>query len=161
MKNLKGLWTIFLMVMVLAVVALCGCERSGETSDPRLAFVGEYTFVSTGDIDLYLGSTKAFAVPMDKEGEMSIKLAEKSNAVWIIAEGDSVLAAVSGNELYMEPMKQETTVAGISMDMSFSYGKATLENNQLSWITNVDITATYMSLQVTGSGQVVIVATKK
>ena len=145
--------------MLLVIAALCGCERA-TVQDPRQAFVGDYTFVSTGDIDLYMGATKVITLPMDQNGEMTITLAEKSNAVWIIADNDSTMASVSGNELFIEPSEEETTMAGIDMQMSFTHGKATLVNKQLSWTSSMDITATYQSLQLAGKGQVDI-ATKK
>ena len=52
------------------------------------------------------------------------------------------------------------------MDLSFTYGKATLKEDTLSFVTNVDITATYSSDtlgildNLTGKGQTTIVATK-
>lgn len=158
MKNFKAICAIVMMVL-----ALCGCERGqGDPGkDAGQTFIGDYTFVSTGDIDLYMGAVKVTSVPMNKEGEMSIAPAEKSNEVWMKAEGDSMLAYVSGNSLFMEPATDTATIAGIQMLMSFTYGKATLVNNQLSWPTNVDITATYKSMNVKGTGTVEIVATKK
>ena len=154
---------IMCAIMLMAVL-LCGCKRNQEQvepQDPRQAFVGDYTFVSTGDIDLYMGSVKVITVPMNKDGEMSITLAQEDNAVWIIAEGDSLEAYVSGNLLFMEPTTDEVTMSGLVMEMAFTYSKATLTGNQLSWTSTVDITATYQSLSVSGSGQVDIVATKK
>jgi len=157
MKN----WKFFCAMLLMATLVFCGCDRGMDPTKSRQAFVGDYTFVSTGNIDLYMGAVMVFTVPMDKEGEFSISLAEKSNAVWIVAEGDSLLASVSGNELFMEPTKEETTMAGVEMKMSFTYGKATLENNRLSWTSDVDITATYQSVSIAGKGQVDFVATKK
>ena len=145
--------------ILLAAVVLCSCERSA--SDARKPFIGDYTFVSTGNIDLYAGSVKVITVPMDKDGEMSITPADKDNTVWIIAENDSLLAYVSGTEMFMDPTTDSTTIGGILMQMSFTYGRATLTDNQLSWKTDVEITATYRSMSLRGTGQVDIVATKQ
>ena len=155
MKHLK-----ILCAILLVAVMLWGCERGGG-ADARTSFLGDYTFVSNGDIDLYAGSVKVVTVPLDKEGEMSIVAADKANTVWIIAENDTALAYISGSELFMEATKDTTTIGGVSMEMSFTYGRATLVENKLSWTTDVDITATYKSMSLSGKGKVDIVATKK
>jgi len=148
--------------LLLVAVLWCGCEGGGlNPKNAREAFVGDYTFVSTGDVDLYMGATKVITIPMDQKGEMTIALAEKSNAVWIIADNDSTLASVSENELFIEPTEEEVTMAGIDMQMSFTHSKATLVNKQLSWTSTMDITATYRSMSLSGKGQVDIVATRK
>ena len=155
MKNWK-----FSCFILLIAVALCACERAGG-GDARKAFLGDYTFVSNGDIDLYAGAVKVVTVPLDKEGEMSIVPADKSNTVWIVAENDSALAYVSDSELFMESTTDTTTIGGISMEMSYTYGKASLVENKLSWSTDVVITATYKAMTLSGKGTVDIVATKK
>ena len=157
MKNIK-----IVCSMLLLAAILCGCKRGEqEPEDARTAFIGDYTFVSSGTIDLYMGSTKMITLPMDKEGELTIVAGESSNEVWVIAEGDSAQAYIAGDELVMKPMQQETTIAGMELDMAFTYGTAKLVENQLSMTAYVDITATYRSMQFSGNGQVDVVATKK
>ena len=144
----------------MAVAVLCGCEKNAN-NNARQAFIGDYTFVTNGSIDLYLESKKVITMPVHEKGEMTIAPAQKENAVWIIADNDSALAYISGNEMFMDPVKEKTTMSGIEMEMSFSYGKATLEGDKLSWTSDMDIKATYNSATLTGNGQVDIVATKK
>ena len=158
MKNIK-----IVCGMLLLAAILCGCKRDEQApeEDARAAFIGDYTFVSTGEIDLYMGSTKVTTVPMDKEGELSIVAGEASNEVWVVSEGDSAQAYIAGDELLMKPMQQETTIAGMELDMAFTYGTAKMVENQLSMTAYVDITATYRAMQFSGNGQVDIVATKK
>ena len=55
-------------MLLMATLVFCGCDRGWDPTKSREAFVGDYTFVSTGNIDLYMGAVKAFTVPMDKEG---------------------------------------------------------------------------------------------
>lgn len=156
MKNWKSLCGI-----LLTAVVLCGCEGGAEPKDPREAFVGDYTFVSTGSIDIYLGTVKMGSVPLDQDGNLSITLAEKSNAVWIVADNDSMQASVSGNELFMEPLKQQLTMGGMEMDLSFTYGKGTLEKNVLSIPADVQAVVSYQAMSLTGNGHVDVVATKQ
>ena len=157
MKHLK-----YVCAMLLIATVLCGCKRDEQApEDAREAFIGDYTFVSSGAIDLYWESTKMATVPMDKEGELSIVAGEASNEVWVVAEGDSAQAYIAGNELVMRPMQTETTIAGMELDMAFNYGTAKLVENQLSMKAYVDITATYKSTHFAGNGQVDVVATQK
>lgn len=155
MKHLK-----ISCAILLVAVMLWGCERGGG-ADARTPFLGEYTFVSNGDIDLYAGSVKVVTVPLGQEGEMSIVAADKANTVWIIADNDTARAYISGSELFMEATKDTATIGGVAMDMSFNYGPATFVENKLTWTTDVDISATYKSISLSGKGIVDIVATKK
>lgn len=150
-------------VVLSAVLTLVACEGSkqGPSSDPRDAFIGDYTFVSDGDIDLYAGALKLFTIPLDQSGEMSIAYGNESNTVWVIAEGDSTIAYVSGNQMFMDPTTDEATFGELVMHLSFTYGKATLDGKQLSWTFDVEIAAEYKTYSLSGSGQVDIVATKK
>ena len=157
----KYLTRIF--AILLAILTFAACDRSKEeepSTDPRDIFVGDYSFVSTGSIDLYAGALKR-TVPMNEKGNLSIALGKEANTVWVIAAGDSTLAYVSDNQLLMEPTEDEATFGDLVMEMSFTYGKATLKDNQLSWTSDVDITASYKDHLFLGSGKVDIVATKK
>ena len=143
------------------VMLLAACEGTTPQTDPREVFVGDYSFSSKGDIDLYAGKTKIFTVPLDKEGEMSITLSDQANAVWIVAEGDTAIAYVSGNQLFMDPTTEDIQYGDVNLHLKFTYGKATLEENQLTLPTDVEVSATYQSLSVSGSGKVDVSATKK
>lgn len=148
-----------LCAVLLAVMLLSACERAQK--DTRTDFVGDYSFVSKGSIDLYAGSLKLITIPMDRSGEMTISPGDDPSHVWVVASGDSTLGHVSGKELFMDPTTDQSTYGNIVMDLSFKYGKATLKNDMLSWATDVEIMATYMSQTVSGVGTVDIVATKK
>ena len=160
---------IMAMVAMVAAATLCGCEGGKNTEpqeeepkvDPREAFVGEYTFTSTGNIDLYAGTLKLFTIPMDNKGEMNITLSDSTNAVWVRAENDSTIAFVSGNNLFMEPTTDETTFGELVMQLAFTYGKGTLENDTLSMDTYVAIQASYRDRSLSGNGKVGIVAVRK
>lgn len=149
--------------LLLAILTFAACDRSKEepSTDPRDIFVGDYSFESVGSIDLYAGLVKVVTVPMDQKGELSIVPGDKDDMVWIIASGDTALAYVSDNQLLMEPTEDEATFGDLVMEMSFTYGKATLKDNQLSWTSDVDITASYKEHILSGIGTVDIVATKK
>ena len=154
MKNWKFICTI---VMVAAV--LCGCER-GQV-DPRVAFVGDYSYVSTGEIDIYMGAVPAGKLPLDNEGEFTMVLGEASNEILMIEENDTTVAVVSNNTIYLEPVTVIESMAGVDMEITYDYGEATLINNQLDWQVEVSIKATYQGAVLSGSGPIEIVATKK
>lgn len=154
MKNWKFICTI---VMVAAV--LCGCER-GQV-DPRVAFVGDYSYVTTGEIDLYLDSVPAGKMPLDNEGEFTFVLGEASNEILMIEGNDTTVAVVSNNTIYLEPVKQTESMGGVDIEVIYDYGEATLVNNQLDWQCEVSVKATYLGSVLSGSGPIEIVATKK
>lgn len=155
MKNWKFICTI---VMVAAV--LCGCER-GQV-DPRVAFVGDYSYVSTGEVDLYLGGVPVGEqLPLDNEGEFTLVLGEASNEILMIEENDTTVAVVSNNTIYLEPLTQIESMGEVDMEITYDYGEATLINNQLDWQGEVSVKATYKGAVLSGSGPMEIVATKK
>ena len=154
MKNWKFICTI---VMVAAV--LCGCER-GQV-DPRVAFVGDYSYVLTGEIELYMGDVSAGKMPLDHEGEFTFVLGEASNEILMIEKNDTSVAVVSNNTIYLEPVTQIESMGEVDMEVIYDYGEATLVNNQLDWQVEVSIKATYQGAVLSGSGPIEIVATKK
>lgn len=156
MKNWKFICTI---VMVAAV--LCGCERGHVDPDPREAFVGDYSYVSTGEIELYLGDVPAGKLPLDNEGEFTLVLGKASNEILMIEENDTAVAVVSNNTIYLEPLTQIESMGKIDMEITYDYGEATLINNQLDWQGEVSVKATYQGAVLSGSGPMEIVATKK
>lgn len=157
MKNWKFICTI---VMVAAV--LCGCERGHVDPDPRVAFVGDYSYVSTGEVDLYLGSVPVGEqLPLDNEGEFTLVLGEASNEILMIEENDTTVAVVSNNTIYLEPVTQIESMGEVDMEITYDYGEATLINNQLDWQGEVSVKATYKGAVLSGSGPMEIVATKK
>ena len=155
------------LAVLVAVVALSSCENKQQQPveepqvDPREAFVGDYTYASAGDIDLYAGAVKLYTVPFDYEGNMTITLGDEQNTLWVKAEGDSTVAYVSGNQLFFDPITKETSFGDLVMHLSFTLGKATLEGDQLSLTSDVEVSATYMDYSLLGSGKVDVVATKK
>lgn len=157
MKNWKFICTI---VMVAAV--LCGCERGHVDPDPRVAFVGDYSYVSTGEVDLYLGGVPVGEqLPLDNEGEFTLVLGEASNEILMIEENDTTVAVVSNNTIYLEPLTQIESMGEVDMEITYDYGEATLINNQLDWQGEVSVKATYKGAVLSGSGPMEIVATKK
>lgn len=153
----------YVCILLTTVLLLGSCDRSNdpEKNDPRAVFVGDYTFASTGDIDIYAGTIKVAALPMDQEGEMSISLAEKDNAVWIVAEGDSLLAYVSENRLFIDPTSEQRTFKNLVLDLSFTYSNVILQEDVLSMLMDVMVSATYEEYSLAGRGQVELVANKK
>ena len=84
-----------LFVAALATVLFfTSCEGTNPQTDPRAAFIGDYSFVSTGEIEIYLGALKLITFPMNQEGELSILPGDKSNTVWVKAENDSTIAYI-------------------------------------------------------------------
>ncbi len=156
MNNLIKTFAIF-----MAVLTLSACERTSQPEDARDAFVGDYTFTSTGSVDIFAGDLKVFTIPMHETGELSIAKDSVPNRVMMVAENDTSYGYVSDNYLFLDSLKAVETYGEIEMNLSFTYGKATLSHNTLSFPSYVIISASYQSKTLSGSGQVDVVAIKK
>ena len=148
--------------VLMTILLLTACDRSKQPEiDPREAFVGNYSYTSTGSVDLYLGEQKMDSYPINEQGEMSITLAQKPDEVMVIVEKDTSLAHVADNYLLLEPSTEVEKYGEVEMTFSFTYGKATINNRVLTFPTNISISAVYQDKTVSGSGQMEIVAVKK
>ena len=156
MNNLIKTFAIF-----MAVLTLSACERASQPKDARDAFVGDYTFTSTGSVDIFAGDLKVFTIPMRETGELSIAKDAVPNRVMMVAENDTSYGYVSDNYLFLDSLKAVETYGEIDMHLSFTYGKATLSHDTLSIPTNVVITASYQDKNLSGVGKVDVVAIKE
>ena len=156
MNNLIKTCAIF-----MAVLTLSACERASQPKDARDAFVGDYTFTSTGSVDIFAGELKVYTIPMSETGELSIAKDSVPNRVMMVAGNDTSYGRVSDNYLFLDSLKAVETYGKIEMNLSFTYGKATLSHDTLSIPTNVVITASYQDKNLSGVGKVDVVAIKE
>ena len=156
MNNLIKTCAIF-----MAVLTLSACERASQPKDARDAFVGNYTFTSTGSVDIFAGELKVYTIPMSETGELSIAKDSVPNRVMMVAENDTSLGHISGNYLFIDSLDVVETFGKIDMNLSFKYGKATLSHDTLSFPTDVVITASYQDKNLSGVGKVDVVAIKE
>ena len=145
----------------MAVLTLSACERASQPKDARDAFVGDYTFTSTGSVDIFAGELKVYTIPMSETGELSIAKDSVPNRVMMVAGNDTSYGRVSDNYLFLDSLKAVETYGKIEMNLSFTYGKATLSHDTLSIPTNVVITASYQDKNLSGVGKVDVVAIKE
>ena len=143
----------------VVLVAFAACTSKQEV-DPRDAFIGAYTYEAKGSVDFNFGITN-YSVPLNNQGTFTISKSGDGNKVVIEGWNDPINATVSGNQLTLESNEYETTYGEIALQLSFSYGKATLADNKLTWETEVNGSAQYSSFAANGTGIVSMVATKK
>ena len=143
----------------VVLVAFAACEKKSEV-DPRDAFVGAYTYVAKGSVDFIFGITN-YSAPLNNQGTFTISKSGDGNKVVIEGWNDPINATVSGNQLTLESNEYETTYGEIALQLSFSYGTATLADNILTWDTEVSGSGRYSGFAATGNGTVSMVATKK
>lgn len=147
------------LCLFAVLFAFSSCGSSSEV-DVRDAFVGVYDYAATGSLNFDFGITK-YNVPLDEEGTFTISKEGEGNKVVIEGWNDPIHATISGDQLILESNNYETSYGEIALQLSFSYGKATLADNRLTWNTDVSGEARYGSFAATGSGTVVMVAAKK
>jgi hypothetical protein len=143
----------------VVLVAFAACEKKQEV-DPRDAFVGAYTYEAKGHVDFNFGIT-SYSIPLNNQGTFTISKSGDGNKVVIEGWNDPINATVSGNQLTLESNNYETKYGEITLQLSFSYGTATLSDNKLTWETEVSGSGQYGSLSATGNGVVSMIATKK
>ena len=151
-------------VMVLAaVMGLVSCETAQEKEEKQKeAFIGAYTYETTGEVDLYALGKKFYTLPLNTTGSFDIVACEESNRVAIVKGNDSIYAVVSGNNLLLEVPSLNYTYNDFEVKLVFSGNKATRNaDNTLQWKSDVIATATYSSYQLSGNGNIDLVATKQ
>ena len=142
-----------------AMLCFVSCGTSEKQVD---AFLGEYTYESTGSADIYLASTKVTTVPLDAEGEMRIVRAGAENRVALVAYNDSIFALVNGDELILETTSMDMQYDEFKVNLVFAGNKAKMQpDSTILWKSDVIATATYGSYSATGNGNIELVATKK
>lgn len=148
-----------LFFAAMAVVMLAACGGKNEV-DQRDAFVGAYAYTATGSVDFQAGFYQV-NLPLNETGTFTIRKEGDGDKVVIEGYNDPINAVVSGNQLILESNTLHSSSGAIEFDLIFTYGKATLIDNQLTWNTDVSGTAQYSSITATGGGTVSMVAIKQ
>ena len=157
--------TKLFLFAALATLLFSACDQKNTpttttSSDPRDKFVGEYSYVATGNVDLYVGTSKITSIPLNDDGTFEISKGENENDVLIAGYGTTIPAVVSGNQLILESTTSDVEYGEIKAKLTFTHGRATLEGTQMSWSTTVNAVATYSAITATGEGQVSMIADK-
>ena len=150
---------IQLSVAVAAFLGFAACNPT-STMDERDAFVGVYSYQSTGKIDFYAGSKVILSKSLNEEGTLTISKKGDKDQVNIIGYNDTIQATVSGNTLTLEANEFDVENSGMVLHLNFVYDKATLKDDVLTWQSDVTGSATYMGITANGNGSVTTTATK-
>ena len=159
-----GFW--MLIVCVLGMVACSPTEPEAKKyDDPRDAFVGEYDYTSTGDMDVYMAGKKVYSTPFDKDGSFEIVKETEASKVAIVGaiygDQDSIHAIVNGNQLTLQDNSANYSNDLVTIKMMISYEPATLTGNKLIWEADVMGMGTFQSYSITGDGHISLEATKR
>ncbi|MBO4250543.1 MAG: hypothetical protein J5884_04725 [Paludibacteraceae bacterium] len=154
-RTLKHLIPVFLMG-IIAIFVSCG-----EAVDQRDAYVGVYDFEAKGNLDFYYMGVSVMSMPLDETGTFTISKIGDKDKIAIVGYNDTIYATVSGKQLTLEATTYSFHDSGVDMEVTFTYDKAKLNKNQLTWETDVYATATYNGINAKGEGEVSMVATKK
>lgn len=145
-----------LFLLALATLTFVACEKS----DPRDQFIGTYTFVETGSVDMYSGTQKAGNIPMDSYGNFVISKYGSGNSIRITGDLDAMTGNVSGNKISFQSNTSTSVQDGITIQTTFYYEDATLNGRLLKWETDVAVTASSASASIVGNGKLSMQATK-
>ena len=153
---------IFMLIAFAAMLMSCGGIQTEEPTqtDVRDKFVGRYAYEATGTVLVDLGAVH-YNIPLNETGTFSISKAGDKDQVILVGYNDTIQAKVSGDQLILESNVINTQYNSIALQLTFSYGQATLTGKQLSWNSDVTAYATYSVFAATGTGTVSVVATKQ
>ena len=159
-----GFW--MLVVCMLGMVACSPTEPDAKKyDDPRDAFVGEYDYTSTGNMDVYMAGKKVYSTPFDKDGSFEIVKETEASKVAIVGaiygDQDSIHAIVNGNQLTLQDNSANYSNDLGTIKMMISYEPATLTGNKLIWEADVMGMGTFQSYSITGEGHISMEATKR
>ena len=159
-----GFW--MLIVCMLGMVACSPTEPDAKKyDDPRDAFVGEYDYTSTGNMDVYMAGKKVYSTPFDKDGSFEIVKETEASKVAIVGaiygDQDSIHAIVNGNQLTLQDNSANYSNDLVTIKMMISYEPATLTGNKLIWEADVMGMGTFQSYSITGDGHISLEATKR
>ena len=159
-----GFW--MLIVCVLGMVACSPTEPDAKKyDDPRDAFVGEYDYTSTGNMDVYMAGKKVYSMPFDKDGSFEIVKETEASKVAIVGaiygDQDSIHAIVNGDKLTLQDNSANYSNDLGTIKMMISYEPATLTGNKLIWEADVMGMGTFQSYSITGDGHISLEATKR
>lgn len=146
-------------IVLSAMVALVACGGPGEV-DPRDQFVGGYNYESTGKAEIKVGPL-TYNIPLDGKGSFSVSKVGDKDKVMLVGYNDTINATVSGNQLILESNVVYTETSGVPVQLTFTYDRATLTDDQLTWNSAVKAYATYSGYAVYGDGTVSVVATNQ
>ena len=155
--------------LIAIVLILTACSPSGQEpkvpEDARDAFVGQYDYSSTGNIEFTALGAVPMSIPLNKEGSFTIAKESEENKVAIVGailgEKDSIHAIVTGNQLVLEQSSTSYKEDDMSIQMMLSYDKATLTGNELVWDADILGVATYSGLSVSCTGHISMIAVKQ
>ena len=153
--------------MCLAAIVMLGFASCGEpqTEEPtkvdvRDKFVGTYAYEATGTVQVSLGAVN-YNIPLNETGTFSISKVGDQDKVVLVGYNDTIQAKVSGDQLILESNVVNTQYNSIALQLTFSYGQATLSGKQLAWESDVTAYAVYSIFVATGTGTVSVKANKQ
>ena len=153
-------------LLLLGMTACSPTEPDAKKyDDPRDAFVGEYDYTSTGNMDIYMAGSKVYSTPFDKDGSFEIVKETEASKVAIVGaiygDQDSIHAIVNGNQLTLQDNSANYSNDLGTIKMMISYEPATLTGNKLIWEADVMGMGTFQSYSITGDGHISLEATKR
>jgi len=163
--KLKTFGKIMLSCVLLIGLAACSKDKKEEQEakvDPRDAFVGDYTYEATGRIKMNnIPLLDTISIPLNEKGEAMIAKEGDQSKIIIVAEKDTIRAEVTGNQLRLDSSSVTYTYNKIKLQMMLSNDRATLENKQINWESDILTEGSYNEHKVNGDGHLKIVANKK
>lgn len=161
--RLKTFGKILLSGMLLTGLAACSKDKKEEQAkvDPRDAFVGEYTYEATGRMKINnVPILDTIAIPLNDNGEALIAK-EGDQKIIIVRDKDTIRAEVTGNQLRLDSNSVTYTYNKFKLQMMLSNDRATLEEKQINWESDILAEGSYNERTVNGDGHLKIVANKK
>lgn len=137
MKKVFTLKAFSLLLMAFAIFAMTSCTKT----DDRDQFVGDYTLKVTGNLAITING-QTVSENFDQTSSISITKAAGETSVNVSGFYEC-LATVSGNTISMDPMTDTQTQEGITMQMTLTPRRGTLNGDVLTFVADVTGSAYY------------------
>jgi hypothetical protein len=155
--------TLYLLMLTLFSWVAVSCSKSeGEApqTDPRDAWVGNYSEVINGSITVNIPGAP-MTLPFSDTGSFRIEKGSATNRI-IRVDGDTLQTGgtINGNQVTFDAVTETVVETGMTMTMTAT-ATGTLSGSTLTSTTNLNGTASMSGLTLPVTGSATSVATKK
>lgn len=155
--------SLYLLMLAMFSLVAVSCSKSEDetpATDPRDAWVGNYSEVINGTITINIPG-QPMTVPFSDTGAFRIEKGPATNRI-IRVDGDTLQTGgtINGNQVTFDAVTETVVESGMTMTMTAT-ASGTLNGTVINYTSNLNGTASMAGLTIPVTGSMTGVATKK